>query len=208
MFRRVNERASSMKWAMTLLIVIGGLCLVSCGSMGGMLSSISLPSFSGSGGGGSKKAQPPQEKKIHQTEEGTSTARIPRRPSRRRQYAEATDNGTTRNRQVSDASWSTSSSSNSSRQSSSSSSSRESQDIWVNGRKVRNRPRAKARSRKKAAFKATCKHNRDCKSNTCWVGAGRIGYCTKMCDSFSECPSFWKCRKAASNAPQKICVQK
>lgn len=55
-------------------------------------------------------------------------------------------------------------------------------------------------------FGATCKHNSDCESNTCFVGRGELGYCTKMCNSWSECPSYWECQRAA-NAPQKICMQ-
>lgn len=57
-----------------------------------------------------------------------------------------------------------------------------------------------------AGFGATCSKNTDCASNTCFVGRGRLGYCTTMCDSFSDCPAFWVCKKAA-NAPQRICMQ-
>lgn len=57
-----------------------------------------------------------------------------------------------------------------------------------------------------AGFGATCSRNTDCASNTCFVGRGRLGYCTTMCDSFSDCPAFWVCKKAA-NAPQRICMQ-
>lgn len=55
-------------------------------------------------------------------------------------------------------------------------------------------------------FGATCKTNKDCESNTCFVGRGDLGYCTMMCNSWSECPSHWECQRAA-NAPQKICMQ-
>ena len=55
-------------------------------------------------------------------------------------------------------------------------------------------------------FGATCKTNKDCESNTCFVGHGNLGYCTMMCNSWSECPSHWECQRAA-NAPQKICMQ-
>jgi hypothetical protein len=58
----------------------------------------------------------------------------------------------------------------------------------------------------KGAFGATCNHNADCASSTCFVGNGSVGYCTKLCDSFTECPTFWECKRAA-NAPQKICLQ-
>jgi hypothetical protein len=57
-----------------------------------------------------------------------------------------------------------------------------------------------------AAFGATCSRNTDCDSNTCFTGHGDLGYCTKMCDSFTDCPKFWDCEKVG-NAPQKICQQ-
>ena len=52
----------------------------------------------------------------------------------------------------------------------------------------------------------TCKTNADCDSKTCFVGRGELGYCTKMCNSFSDCPTFWECEHVG-NAPQKICMQ-
>jgi hypothetical protein len=70
-------------------------------------------------------------------------------------------------------------------------------------------PAAKKKSKEapsRGAFQATCTKNSDCDSNTCFVGKGNLGYCTKMCNSFSECPSFWECKRAA-NAPQNICMQ-
>ena len=68
------------------------------------------------------------------------------------------------------------------------------------------RKNAKAEAPTRAGFQATCTKNADCDSNTCFVGDGRLGYCTKMCNSFSECPSFWECKRAG-NAPQNICMQ-
>jgi hypothetical protein len=71
-------------------------------------------------------------------------------------------------------------------------------------------PSAKKKSKEapsRGGFQATCTKNSDCDSNTCFVGKGNLGYCTKMCDSFSDCPSFWECKKAA-NAPQNLCLQK
>jgi hypothetical protein len=59
----------------------------------------------------------------------------------------------------------------------------------------------------RGGFQATCTRNSDCDSNTCFVGKGNLGYCTKMCNSFSDCPSFWECKRAA-NAPQNICMQR
>jgi hypothetical protein len=67
-------------------------------------------------------------------------------------------------------------------------------------------PAAKKKSAR-GGFQATCRTNADCESNTCFVGKGELGYCTKMCNSWSECPSFWEC-KAAANAPQNLCMQK
>ena len=70
-------------------------------------------------------------------------------------------------------------------------------------------PAAKKKSKEvpsRGGFQATCTKNSDCDSNTCFVGKGNLGYCTKMCNSFSECPSFWECKRAA-NAPQNICMQ-
>lgn len=58
----------------------------------------------------------------------------------------------------------------------------------------------------KLGFGATCKTNNDCESRACFVGSGELGYCTKMCDSWSDCPSFWECKKPG-NAPQRICMQ-
>jgi hypothetical protein len=65
-------------------------------------------------------------------------------------------------------------------------------------------PRSHKKS--KEVERSTCRHNSDCASKTCFVGSGELGYCTKMCDSFSECPAHWDCKKAG-NAPQKICMQ-
>lgn len=65
------------------------------------------------------------------------------------------------------------------------------------------------RSKKKVAaddFGSTCKTNADCSSKTCFVGRGELGYCTMMCNSWSDCPSHWECQRAA-NAPQRICMQ-
>lgn len=68
------------------------------------------------------------------------------------------------------------------------------------------KPKKKSKDSSKADFGATCRKNSECASNTCFVGNGELGYCTKMCDSFSDCPSFWECQKAG-NAPQRICMQ-
>lgn len=66
-------------------------------------------------------------------------------------------------------------------------------------------PRA---SRGGAGFAATCRTNADCASSTCYVGAGDVGYCTKICDDFGDCPMSWECtHEGVGNAPQKICQQ-
>ncbi|MFZ5441804.1 MAG: hypothetical protein ACOZQL_17505 [Myxococcota bacterium] len=85
----------------------------------------------------------------------------------------------------------------------------------VNGRSVDDEDEDDAPARKssrskapaRGGFQATCRTNADCESNTCYVGSGELGYCTKMCDSWSDCPSFWECKRAA-NAPQTLCMQK
>lgn len=69
-------------------------------------------------------------------------------------------------------------------------------------------PKKKRSSKKEEAddFGATCKTNKDCSSKTCFIGTGNLGYCTMMCDSWSDCPSHWECQRAR-NAPQRICMQ-
>lgn len=59
---------------------------------------------------------------------------------------------------------------------------------------------------KKSDIGKTCHHNNECAAEACFVGAGELGYCTKMCNSWSECPSHWDCKRAR-NAPQRICMQ-
>ena len=70
----------------------------------------------------------------------------------------------------------------------------------------RARKSAKPAAPSRGGFQSTCTKNADCDSNTCFVGSGNLGYCTKMCNSFTECPSFWECKRAG-NAPQAICMQ-
>jgi hypothetical protein len=72
-------------------------------------------------------------------------------------------------------------------------------------------PRQKRKRKEKEVsdgegFGATCNRNSDCGTKTCFVGKGDLGYCTKMCDSWSDCPSHYECKRAA-NAPQRICMQ-
>lgn len=52
----------------------------------------------------------------------------------------------------------------------------------------------------------TCHKNNECEFDACFVGAGDLGYCTRMCNSWTDCPSHWECKRAA-NAPQRICMQ-
>ena len=94
--------------------------------------------------------------------------------------------------------------------SSKSETSRTEESVRVNGQEVGDdgddrRPAAK-KSGGGADFGGTCTHNSDCVSNTCFVGSGDLGYCTKMCDSGLDCPLSWDC-KHVGNAPQSICQQ-
>lgn len=82
---------------------------------------------------------------------------------------------------------------------------------WMDDDDDDDRGRGKSKTSKKrgndgAEFGATCSRNSDCASNTCFTGHGDLGYCTNMCDSFTDCPKFWDCEKVG-NAPQKICQQ-
>ncbi|MBL8922943.1 MAG: hypothetical protein JNJ54_29105 [Myxococcaceae bacterium] len=64
---------------------------------------------------------------------------------------------------------------------------------------------------KRGEFGATCRRNEECDSNTCYVGAGQLGFCTKMCSEDDDCPRKmfeWSCyRPRGLNAPQKLCLQ-
>jgi hypothetical protein len=93
-------------------------------------------------------------------------------------------------------------------------SSSQTEEMHVNGKPVSvadrddgddDAPRAKKKSSKGDIGK-TCHHNNECAADACYVGAGELGYCTKMCNSWSECPTHWECKRA-QNAPQKICMQ-
>jgi hypothetical protein len=88
------------------------------------------------------------------------------------------------------------------------------EEMHVNGRPVSvadsddddERPAKHAKKSKGGDIGATCHHNNECAADACYVGAGDLGYCTKMCNSWSECPSHWECQRA-HNAPQRICMQ-
>ncbi|MGE0400167.1 MAG: hypothetical protein AB7T06_25860 [Kofleriaceae bacterium] len=67
------------------------------------------------------------------------------------------------------------------------------------------RPKKK-KSKKDMDFGKTCHKNNECENDACFVGYGDLGYCTKMCNSWSDCPSHWECKKPG-NAPQRICMQ-
>jgi hypothetical protein len=67
------------------------------------------------------------------------------------------------------------------------------------------RGHSKKKSKKEDIGK-TCHKNNECAFDACFVGNGDLGYCTKMCSSWSECPTHWECKRAG-NAPQKICMQ-
>lgn len=63
----------------------------------------------------------------------------------------------------------------------------------------------------KLEFGATCRKNAECQSNTCYVGSGELGFCTKMCSDDWDCPRKgfeWTCYRPRNlNAPQKLCLQ-
>ncbi len=96
------------------------------------------------------------------------------------------------------------------------------EELKVNGRRValddegggggdddEERPRSKKKTKKDDDdddFGKTCHKNKECANDACFTGNGDLGYCTKMCSSWSECPSHWECKKAG-NAPQRICMQ-
>ncbi|HEY5927357.1 MAG TPA: hypothetical protein VIV11_36990 [Kofleriaceae bacterium] len=91
------------------------------------------------------------------------------------------------------------------------------EEMNVNGRPVSvaardddepDEPRAAkpAKKNKHGDIGKTCRKNSECAADACFVGNGNLGYCTKMCNSWSECPSHWECKRAA-NAPQTICMQ-
>ena len=95
------------------------------------------------------------------------------------------------------------------------SSSSTTEEMHVNGRPVSvaakddegDEPKArKAKKKSDSDFGKTCHKNNECEADACFVGRGELGYCTKFCNSFSDCPSFWECKKPG-NAPQRICMQ-
>lgn len=52
-----------------------------------------------------------------------------------------------------------------------------------------------------------CVENAECVGEACLkAGDADFGYCTNVCESFSDCPSFWDCEKVG-NATSKYCVQ-
>jgi hypothetical protein len=76
-------------------------------------------------------------------------------------------------------------------------------------------PKKKKASKEEApsrfAFGATCRKNAECESNTCFLGTGSVGFCTKMCSDDGDCPNKmfeWSCYRPRNlNAPQKLCLQ-
>jgi hypothetical protein len=53
----------------------------------------------------------------------------------------------------------------------------------------------------------TCQDNKDCDSGVClFRGRAQYGYCSKECESFSSCPSFWECERVG-NGSGKYCTQ-
>jgi len=100
--------------------------------------------------------------------------------------------------------------------------SRSSRTEQVNGKDVDGdepeedeRPKKKKASREdgpsRFGFGATCQKNAECESNTCFLGSGTVGFCTKMCSEDRDCPGRafqWSCYRPRNlNAPQKLCLQ-
>lgn len=54
---------------------------------------------------------------------------------------------------------------------------------------------------------AQCEGNADCSTRSCvFAGDADFGYCTKICESFSDCPTFWNC-EVVGNASQTYCMK-
>lgn len=75
-------------------------------------------------------------------------------------------------------------------------------------------PKQKEKKRdgpRRGEFGATCRKNDECDSNTCYVGTGSLGFCTKICSDDDDCPNTmfeWSCYRPRNlNAPQKLCLQ-
>ena len=53
-----------------------------------------------------------------------------------------------------------------------------------------------------------CQEDHECEDDICvWENPGdTYGYCTKFCESFADCPSFWSCEELA-DAPADVCVE-
>lgn len=109
-----------------------------------------------------------------------------------------------------------------SQQTSSKQTSRSTHTEQVNGKDLdADEPEEDARPKKKKAakedapsrfaFGATCRKNAECESNTCFIGSGELGFCTKICSDDDDCPNKmfeWSCYRPRNlNAPQKLCLQ-
>lgn len=58
------------------------------------------------------------------------------------------------------------------------------------------------------AVGAECKNDDGCASKICiWKTGATFGYCSTVCESFADCPSFWDCN-AVSGGSSKYCVQR
>ena len=58
----------------------------------------------------------------------------------------------------------------------------------------------------KGDFGKTCTKNSDCSDVCLFKGSADYGYCSKSCESFTECPTFWMCEEVM-NASGKYCIQ-
>jgi hypothetical protein len=81
--------------------------------------------------------------------------------------------------------------------------------VRINGVDVDEEPqRAPRRQNRGGDFGATCVEMDDCATRLCVVPRdnGRtVGFCSKTCDSWSDCPSHWECQRLRNTA-QKVCV--
>lgn len=70
-----------------------------------------------------------------------------------------------------------------------------------------NTPDSGAMMSTKSDVGKTCSKNRDCTDVCLFKGSADFGYCSKACESFTDCPTFWECNEVG-NASGKYCIQK
>jgi hypothetical protein len=53
----------------------------------------------------------------------------------------------------------------------------------------------------------TCQMNSECSTRLCvFAGSASYGYCTKECESFANCPTFWDCGRV-QNGSTTYCLK-